>query len=450
MISSSRITILSDHPPQPGAQFVLYWMQSSQRTLSNHALEYAIAHANELQLPLVVCFGLMDDYPEANLRHYVFMLQGLRDVQIALQKRGILFVIRRGQPWQIALELCRCAALCVTDRGYLRHQILWRKSLANAAPCPVIQVESDAVVPVEIASHKQEFAARTLRPKLNRLLPEYLRPLPAGKPRHSSLDLPIRSTINLALPEQAAATLKLDHSVLPVTQFIGGQVEAQRRLKSFIAHHLSHYLTGRREPAGNGCSYLSPYLHFGQISPLDIALAAHTADAPAADRDAFLEELIIRRELALNFVTYSGDYDTYRGLPAWSRATLKAHAADPREYVYSLTQLESARTHDEFWNAAQRQMLATGYMHNSMRMYWGKKIIEWSPTPEDAYVRILTLNNKYFLDGRDPCSFTNVAWIFGLHDRPWGPQRPIFGLVRYMNAAGLKRKFDMNAYVAMW
>lgn len=449
MIDHSRIQILADKPPRAG-EYVLYWMQASQRTRFNQALDYAAERANELNLPLVVCFGLMDDYPEANLRHYVFMLQGLRDVQAALEKRGIRFVIRRGQPWKVAAELADRAALAVTDCGYLRHQKLWRASFAKQAKCRVMQIESDVVVPVAVASGKQEFAARTIRPKIHKIWQSYLKAPKEVPIKRSALSFNIASDINLSDPLAAAKMLKLDQSVPPSTRFVGGELEAQRRLKNFCTHALKNYAEGRREPAGEGCSYLSPYLHFGNISPLDIVLAAQKADAPAADRDAFIEELIVRRELAVNFVNYCEQYDTYAGLPAWARATLKKHATDERDWVYSLTQLESARTHDEFWNAAQREMTSTGYMHNCMRMYWGKKILEWLPTPEDAYVRILTLNNRYFLDGRDPNAYTNVAWIFGLHDRPWGPERPIFGLVRFMNAAGLDRKFDMKRYVEMW
>lgn len=450
MIDASRVKPLSYVPSPRAGDYVLYWMQASHRTRFNQALDYAAERANELNLPLVVCFGLMDDYPEANLRHYVFMLQGLRDVQAALKKRGILFVIRRGQPWQVAAELAGRAALAVTDCGYLRHQKLWRASFAKQAKCSVIQIESDVVVPVAVASSKQEFAARTFRPKIHKVWQPYLKAHKAVPIKRSSFSLDIASDINLSDPVAAAETLKVDRSVPASPRFVGGEVEAQRRLKTFCTHALKNYAEGRSEPAGNGCSYLSPYLHFGHISPVDIALAAQNADAPAADRDAFIEELIVRRELAVNFVNYCEHYDTYAGLPAWARATLKKHANDEHEWVYSLTQLESARTHDEFWNAAQREMTSTGYMHNNMRMYWGKKILEWSPTPEDAYVRILTLNNRYFLDGRDPNAYTNVAWIFGLHDRPWGPERSIFGLVRYMNAAGLARKFDMRRYVEMW
>jgi deoxyribodipyrimidine photo-lyase len=240
--------------------------------------------------------------------------------------------------------------------------------------------------------------------------------------------------------------MKLDRSVGISPVYIGGQEEAQRRLKVFVRDKLPGYADGRNEPAAGQTSTMSAYLHFGQISPIDIALAVRDSAAPKADRDAYLEELIVRRELSVNFVTYNGQYDRYDGLPAWAKQTLAEHRRDKRPALYSRADLEAGRTADPYWNAAQHEMTKTGFMHNYMRMYWGKKIIEWSPTPQEAFEAALYLNNKYFLCGRDPNGYTGVAWLFGLHDRPW-QERPIFGKVRYMNAAGLERKFDMDAYV---
>jgi deoxyribodipyrimidine photo-lyase len=232
-----------------------------------------------------------------------------------------------------------------------------------------------------------------------------------------------------------------------VLRFRGGTGQARRRLRVFIAARLGGYAEQRGEPAAFQCSLLSPYLHFGQISPVEIALAVRGADrGTPADSRAYLEELIVRRELAANFVHYQPRYDDYASIPAWAWATLEAHRADRREHLYTRAQLEAARTHDPYWNAAMREMRVTGFMHNYMRMYWAKKILEWSAEPEAAFRTILHLNNKYFLDGRDPSSYANVAWIFGVHDRPW-PERPVFGKVRSMTAQGLERKFDMAAYL---
>lgn len=446
MIHRSRLRTLSEHDSHAG-QYVLYWMQASQRARFNHALEYAIQQANELDLPLLVAFGLMDDYPEANARHYAFMLQGLADVHARLQERGIQFVLRHGNPADVAIKLAADAALLVCDRGYTRHQKAWRDRVADESKRRVIEVESDVVVPVETVSDKQEYAARTIRPKVQRHLKTYLVPLKEAKPVRSSLDLGVHGDFDPSLPERTLARLKLERSVGPVTAFVGGEAEAQRRLRHFVRAKLNGYAEGRNEPADAQSSHLSPYLHFGQISPVEIALAAMGADTGAAvDKESFVEELIVRRELSMNYVNFCPDYDRYAASPAWARRSLEKHAADPRPYLYTPEHLEAAQTHDRWWNAAQTEMSRTGFMHNYLRMYWGKKILEWTRDPAEAFETTLRLNNKLFLDGRDPNSYAGVAWIYGQHDRPWGPERPIFGLVRYMNSAGLERKFDMKAY----
>ena len=445
MVSETRLRRLNEHEPRAG-RYVLYWMQASQRTRFNHALEYAIEQANALNLAVVVGFGLMDDYPEANLRHYAFMLQGLRDVKRALAGRGIALVVRRGQPAEVALSLAEEAALVVCDRGYLRHQVTWRDQVADRAAACVVEVESDVVVPVEQASEKLEFAARTIRPKIHRRLEENLSPLPSRKVKRDSAGMKLPSDINVERTESVLEGMKLDRSVGISPIFIGGQEEAQHRLKGFMRDKLPGYAKGRNEPAAGQTSTMSAYLHFGQISPIEIALAVRASSAPKVDRDAYIEELIVRRELSVNFVTYNGQYDRYEGLPVWAKQTLAEHRRDKRPALYSRADLEAGRTSDPYWNAAQHEMTNTGFMHNYMRMYWGKKIIEWSPSPQEAFETALHLNNKYFLCGRDPNGYTGVAWLFGLHDRPW-QERPAFGKVRYMNAAGLERKFDIDAYV---
>ena len=254
-------------------------------------------------------------------------------------------------------------------------------------------------------------------------------------------------SIDLSDIARLITALRIDHTVGPVAQFIGGTAEAARRLERFIAHGLPNYAGARGEPATAQVSFLAAYLHFGQISPVEqIALAIRAATADQPDRAAYLEELVVRRELAINFVEYEPSYDSYDALPEWARRTLKHHRDDPRPHLYGRDELEAAATADPYWNAAMREMLLTGYMHNHMRMYWGKKILEWSRTPEQAFATALFLNNRYFLCGRDPSSYANVGWCFGLHDRPW-PERPVFGTVRSMTAAGLERKTDIDAYV---
>lgn len=445
MIQPARLAQLNDKPIRSG-RYVLYWMQASQRAQSNHALDHAIERANQLGLPPVVAFGLMDDYPEANERHYAFMLEGLRDVSEALSRPGIRFVVLPGHPAEVAIRLAKDAALVVCDRGYLRHQRRWRDEVADRVDCRVEQVEADVVVPVELTSSKLEFAARTIRPKIHRLWDEYLVPHRSARPRHRPPALRFDGELDVSDVDRTLEALRLNRSVSRTRFFTGGQTEALHRLRSFIRRGLDGYAVRRREPAEDGTSHLSPYLHFGHVSSLGVALAVRNSNAPTEDQEAYLEELIVRRELGINFVHFQPNYDEYGAVPAWARRTLDHHETDPRPYLYTLDQLERAETHDPYWNAAQREMLLTGFMHNSMRMYWGKKILEWKPTARGAFADALHLNNKYFLCGRDPASYANVGWLFGLHDRPWA-ERPIFGIVRYMNAEGLHRKFDTDAYV---
>ncbi len=251
-------------------------------------------------------------------------------------------------------------------------------------------------------------------------------------------------TFDISNTEKVLKELKIDCSVKISPFFSGGTNEAKKRLKHFINDKLDEYDSKRNDPIEDCQSNLSPYLHFGQISPLYIAMEILKTESRG--KDSFLEELIIRRELSHNFVHYNPKYDCYEALPHWALRTLNFHAKDKREYVYALDQFETAQTHDPYWNAAQMEMVITGKMHNYMRMYWGKKILEWSENPKEAFKIALYLNNKYELDGRDPNGFAGVAWCLGKHDRAWN-ERPIFGKIRYMNAAGLERKFNPSAYV---
>ena len=447
-VEATRISRLKEGPPRPKAAYVLYWMQQSQRAHDNPALEIAIQKANRLDLPVLVCFGLMDGYPEANRRHYRFMLEGLADTQALLARRRIRMVVRYGDPPTVAVDLARQAAMVVCDVGYTRHQRQWREALARGTDCPVLAVEGDVVVPVAVTSTKAEYAARTIRPKVNRHLDDYLQPCPRYRPKHDSRNLPVEG-LSLDHLDALLDTLQIDHAVAPVTLFFkGGPSEAKRRLRTFLTQRLARYVAHRNQPQTDDGSGMSPYLHFGQISPVFLALKVRDAtQGSQEDRDAYLEELIVRRELAINFMHHTPAYDRYASLPAWARTSLAQHADDPRPNVYTREALDAARTHDPYWNAAMQEMKATGYMHNYMRMYWGKKILEWSPTPETAYESALHLNNKYFLDGRDANSYAGVGWVFGLHDRAWF-ERDIFGKVRYMAATGLERKCDIAGYVA--
>lgn len=444
-IQGTRIQHLNNREVVQG-RYVLYWMQQSQRADLNHALEFAVREANRMGQGVVVVFGLMDDYPEANLRHYTFMLEGLQETGQALEKRGIRMVVRRGSPPEVALALGREASLIVCDCGYLRHQRQWRQAVARQAAGRVVQVESDLIVPVETASVKAQIGARTLRPRIHRQLSEYLKafaPAPVGTP---TVKLKIDG-ISIADTAALLKTLRVDRSVSPVSgMFKGGASEAKRRLAEFVKKRLARYDQNHNQPQTDDTSHMSPYLHFGQISPLYMALAVMQAPGPKAAKDAFLEEMIVRRELACNFTHYTPNYDSFACIPGWAQNSLDEHRRDRRPYVYSAEPLENAATHDPYWNAAMREMVCTGFMHTYMRMYWGKKILEWSRTAEEGFATTLALNNKYFLDGRDPNSYAGVAWIYGVHDRAW-PGRAIYGKVRTMMASGLERKCDIKGYV---
>jgi deoxyribodipyrimidine photo-lyase len=445
MIQAQRIKLLNAKEERKG-KYVLYWMQQSQRAECNHALEYAIRKANELGMPLVVVFGITQQFPEANLRHYTFMLEGLLETQQALEDKGIRFVLRLQPPQEAALVLGKDAAVVIADRGYLSFQRGWRAHVAERLPCKVMQVESDVVVPVELVSQKEEYAARTIRPKIHRHLDNFLKALRESLPKRDSISTRLDG-MHVRDAHSLLEKLRIDRTVKEVASFCGGTSEARRHLSEFLSSRLNHYVDERNEPHLDCVSHMSPYLHFGQISPLFIALKVLKARGiKKENREAFLEELIVRRELSMNYCFYNSQYDSYSGLPEWARKTLELHRKDKREYLYSIRDLERSKTHDQYWNTAQKEMVLTGKMHNYMRMYWGKKIIEWSETPEEAFERAIYLNNKYEMDGRDPNSFTGVAWCFGKHDRPW-KERSIFGTVRYMNSSGLERKFNMEAYV---
>jgi len=452
LVEPDRIRLLNRKAIRRG-DFVVYWMQAAQRAEWNHALEYAAGQANDLKKPLVVFFGLTDQFPEANERHYAFLLEGLKETQAALRVRGILTAVRHGSPAEEIVRFARRACLVVTDDGYLRVEKAWRAEASAALECPLVEITTNAIVPVETVSTKEEYAAATLRPKIYRHLGRFLVPLPETGLRKDSLHFSLES-LDISDPGKVVAGFKssfppgtragFQSSSLRVVPFRGGTSEARKRLRDFIENKLAGYAEARNDPSLEATSGLSPYLHFGQISTLFIALEVKRG--PRYGQAPFLEQLIVRRELALNFVRYNPKYDTFAGLPDWCRETLLEHTKDRREYIYALPDLEQARTHDPYWNAAQMEMVLTGWMHGYMRMYWGKKILEWSRSPATAYRTALALNNRYELDGRDPNGFAGVAWCFGTHDRPWA-RRPVFGTIRYMNAAGLRRKFDIEAYV---
>ena len=452
MIHPDRIRHYHGAPPISGkGRYVCYWMQQAQRVADNHALCFALEKANELKLPLKVAFVLTPDFPEANLRHYRFMLDGIADMQRLLAQKGIPFVLETGDMTASVIALARQAAWVVTDAGYLRIQRQWREAVAKKLTCAFTIVESDCIVPVAAAYPKEAVGARVLRSKIMKKLDVYLDPvvLPeywmknatrANAAHNFDSSPPIQ-------PEKLAARAAAIKTVSPVADFAGGETPAMARLKQFVSTSLADYDILARDPVAQCRSDLSAHLHFGQISPVAVVRAVRESDAPEAAKAAFIEQVVVRKELAVNFVYYNSGYDRYDGaVPAWARRTLADHQKDRRPYLYGPEALERGETHDPYWNAAQMEMVLTGRMHNYMRMYWGKKIIEWSPSPEAAFEIMLALNNRYELDGRDPNGFTGVAWCFGRHDRPWA-ERPVFGKIRYMNAAGLERKFKISRYV---
>ena len=421
---------------------VVYWMQASQRTERNEALEHAVNLSNEHGKPLDVLLVIDPHYPSANRRSFTFMLEGLQDVADGLSRRGVAFSVRHGDILTEVLEHIEDAASLVMDRGYLRHQRQWYADILDLTDVPVHQVEDNVVVPVASVSQKEEWSAATLRRRITPLIDDSLTSTAEYGLRIHSHGLWDEGHVWKGV-DGHLKDLGLN-GPMPSTLYKGGEKEASKHLKRFIDGRMVRYSERRNEPAGQWTSDLSPYLHFGQISPVTIARMARGKQGS----ESFLEELIVRRELAINFVTYNPNYDGYGCLPDWALKTLEEHRDDRREYVYTQKELEKGETHDVYWNAAQSEMLATGKMHNYMRMYWGKKILEWSETPEMAYEAAITLNDRYELDGRDPNGYAGVAWCFGKHDRPW-KEREIFGKVRYMNAKGLERKFFMPAYVEL-
>ncbi len=442
IIEKQRIHKLNENNYTNG-NYVLYWMHLSQRVHYNHSLVYAADVADKLKLPLLVFFGLTDNYPEANQRHYQFMLEGLNETSRELEKRNIKMIVWIIDPVDGVLNLSVNAAAVVTDFGYLKVSKDWISRAAEGIKTKFEAVESNIIVPVKTASVKEEYAAATFRPKMMKLINLYLSKVKDVKVSRSSLDFKLKG-VDLSRIDLILGELEIDNTVQSVDWIKGGTSNALKLLNRFIKNKLNEYPDKRNHPSLDFSSHMSPYLHFGQISPVYIALKVLNTESPG--RDGFLEELIIRRELSFNFVYYNKEYDSVSSLPNWAMESLLKHEPDHREIIYTKSEFEKAQTHDIYWNAAQNELVSTGKMHNYMRMYWGKKIIEWTDGPDSAFEYMVYFNNRYALDGRDPSSYAGIAWCLGKHDRPWG-ERVIFGKIRYMNDKGLERKFDMVPYV---
>jgi deoxyribodipyrimidine photo-lyase len=442
-----RVRVLRDGVPDPEGRCVVYWMQRSQRAEENPALDLAIGLGNALGLPVLVAFGLTANYPGAQRRHYRFLLDAMPEIDERLSRRGVSFVLRLGPPDEVIPTLCREArpAFLIGDENPLRVGQAWRHAVAERVDVPFRCVDGDVVVPSSLFP-KQEYAARTIRPKLHRIWDDYLRPAgPEVASETSWRGRPVPSGQPID-PVSLLEKLKVG-GVGEVPGYRGGPAEAKDRLRGFVNDRLPSYASGRNEPTPYTTSELSAHLHFGHISPTTCALAALESDAGRENIDAYLEELIVRRELAVNFVARNPDYDRLAGCPSWALKTLDKHRADPRPHRYSPEQFERGDTHDPLWNAAQKEMVLTGRMHNYLRMYWAKKILEWSPDPEAAFDLAVDLNDRFEMDGRDPNGYVGVSWaIGGTHDRPW-PERPIFGTVRFMSYESTRRKFDSASYI---
>ncbi len=441
-----RVRIAKEGNPDGEGRCVVYWMQRAQRGRDNAALNLAIALGNALKRPVLVVFGLTADYRGAQRRHYRFLVDALAEIRDELNARGVAFIVRLGSPDEVMIQVAREVQPCavIGDENPLRVPSGWRNRLAESLQVPVRFVDADVVVPCSLFP-KQEYAARTLRPKIHRVWDDYLKPIPNihAQVPWTGQRLPEGEALD---SESLLSKLKVG-GVPEVPDYRGGTKEALCRLDEFLKHRLPNYASERNEPTPYQTSELSAHLHFGHISPLTIALAVQKSDAPQESIDVFLEELIVRRELAINFVARNSRYDELGGCPDWALKTLAKHADDRRPVLYSASQLEAGETGDPLWNAAQKEMVFTGRMHNYLRMYWAKKILHWTPDAETAFSIALDLNDRYEMDGRDPNGYTGVAWaIGGLHDRPW-PERPIFGTVRYMSYESTRRKFDSAGYI---
>jgi len=453
MDPNTRVTRLNDCPENRKAGYVLYWMQMFKRTSHNHALNFAIKMANERGLPLVVYEGLTYDYPWANDRLHTFILEGVPEKAEKFARLGVryVFFLQRNarDPKNSIANLAKNAALLVTDDFPCFIVPKHNKSIASKLNVPVFAVDSNGMVPLS-AFNKEEFAARTIRPKIKKLLPLCLAPIVtprlARKEPMLTVDCP-ETVVTAGSIARLVSQCDIDHSVIPSALYKGGTWVARRRLHHFVNTILPHYNETRNEPGIDGTSRLSAYLHFGFISIQEIVEAVNQSSAPEESKAAYLEEAIVRRELSFNFTHFNPNYDSLAALPDWALKTMREHNDDTRQEIYSPEEIEGAQTGDELWNAAQRELIYTGEIHNYVRMLWGKRVMEWLPNYEASFAVLEHLNNKYALDGRNPNSYAGILWCFGKHDRAWGPERPIFGKLRYMTSRSMGRKFDSKAYI---
>lgn len=456
-----RVVPANEQRLVPEGDYVLYWMQAYHRLDDNWAFRHAVREADRLNKPLVVHQGLDPTYPHASDRIHHFALAGARETARRAAELGVhyQFVLRRrrADDRRVVDRLASRAAVLVTDlfpTAGVRGRTL---RLAERVAVRTVEVESFCVVPAAVFE-KEEYAARTLRPKLAKLLDRALEPAEDRGPRRAATPALARlvaeltevAPLDLATADLAAecAACEIDHAV-PIAPLVPGRAAALARLEAFAADGLRRYGDRRRDPTDDaGTSRLSPYLHFGQVGPGEVARAVREA-GPRAQAEAFLDELCTWRELAFNFCLRNPDHFRLRALPDWARRTLAEHEDDPREVTYTLAQMEHAETGDELWNAAQRELLATGQIHNMMRQVWGKSVLLWTNTYQRALEVLLHLNDRWGLDGRDPNSYANILWCFGKFDRAF-QERPVWGKLRPISLARARQKFDAKTYMARW
>lgn len=438
---STRIRNLSYKKEQKG--IVAYWMSRDQRVEDNWALLYAQQIAQEQHTSVIVLFSLAPSFLDATLRQYDFMLKGFQEVEESLKNYNIPFYLYLGSPTETILKAIKNLHIgtVVTDFSPLKISREWKQQIASKIEIPFFEVDTHNIIPVWEVSAKQEYAAYTIRPKIHKLLSEYLTEIPKLKKQTATIS---KSKTDW---KQIYDSLQVNTDIKPVSWIIPGEKAAQKVLHTFISNKLAGYDKLRNDPSKNHQSNLSPYIHFGQISAQRIALEVQKTKLLQNDKEAFLEELVVRKELAENFCYYNPNYTSFEGFPDWAKKSLTKHLKDKREFIYSKEEFEQAKTHDELWNAAQMEMIQKGKMHGYMRMYWAKKILEWTKTPEEAMQIAIYLNDKYELDGRDPNGYVGIAWsIGGVHDRAWF-ERPIFGLIRFMSGTSLAKKFDTKKYI---
>ena len=443
-INEKRVRLLQSGDAKIGP--VIYWMSRDQRVHDNWALLFAQDLALKNNEPLFVLFCLLPGFLNAALRQYDFMLKGLKEIENELADYNIPFFLLTGEPgFEIpGFVNKKKAAGLIADFDPLKIKRIWKREVAKKISIPFYEVDSHNIVPALYVSGKEEYGAYTIRPKIYRALPEFLVEYPEIK-KMKKYESAGHDKVNW---RQVEDSLKIDRNIREVDWIKPGFKKAAESLNFFLEHKFDNYSESKNDPVKDGQSNLSPYLHFGQVSAQRIALEVKRLNGNKESEASFLEELIVRRELSDNFCYFNKYYDSFNGFKDWAKDSLIKHKKDEREFIYTSGQFERAETHEDLWNAAQLEMVKTGKMHGYMRMYWAKKILEWSDSPENAMKTAVYLNDKYELDGRDPNGYTGCAWsIGGIHDRAW-IEREIFGKIRYMNRNGVKRKFNIAEYIS--